>query len=407
MARRRALMAAGAPVIMAAMVRRRPVRSLLLLALAAVMLAAALAPAARRGVEAAAVLWDIAAGAGWSPLKATRAAPDPRPVDWRVAEETRAGDLYDPAGAARAGLVLVPGLARAGKDHPRLVALARSFQRAGVRVLIPDLPSARALRVDARNVREIAEAALHLAGRAEPGLPLGLAAISYAVGPAVLAALEPDAGARIAFVLAIGGYYDSEAAVTFLTTGAYRDGPDGAWLRREPNFLGTWVFALSNAWRLNDPRDREALAGVARRKLADPGADVGALEAGLGPEGRAVRALLVNRDPDRVPALIAGLPAPVRAEIAALDLARRDLSGLGARLLLVHGRDDPILPHTGSAALAAAAPPGRARLYLVDGLAHIELAPDAVDDILTLWRAVYGLLALFDRPDPGRAPVGK
>ena len=36
-------------------------------------------------------------------------------------------DLYVPGGAARAGMVLVPGLAVAGKNDPRLVGLARTL----------------------------------------------------------------------------------------------------------------------------------------------------------------------------------------------------------------------------------------------------------------------------------------
>ena len=45
--------------------------------------------------------------------------------------------------------------------------------------------------------------------------------------------------------------------------------------------------------------------------------------------------------------------------MAALDLSRADLSRLGARLILLHGRDDAIIPFTQSLALAAAAPAAR------------------------------------------------
>jgi pimeloyl-ACP methyl ester carboxylesterase len=115
-----------------------------------------------------------------------------------------------------------------------------------------------------------------------------------------------------------------------------------------------------------------------------------------------VAALLDNRDPDRVPALIANLPEAVRSDLAALDLSRRDLAQLDARLLLVHGRDDPIIPSTESEALAAAAPDDTA-LYVVDSLAHVELGPAGLVDGWKLWRAVYRLLALRDAgPKPQR-----
>ena len=90
----------------------------------------------------------------------------------------------------------------------------------------------------------------------------------------------------------------------------------------------------------------------------------------------------------------------MRSDLAALDLSRADLSQLDARLLLVHGRDDPIIPSTESEALAAAAP-DETTLYVVDSLAHVELDPAGLVDGLRLWRAVYRLLALRDAaPEP-------
>jgi pimeloyl-ACP methyl ester carboxylesterase len=152
------------------------------------------------------------------------------------------------------------------------------------------------------------------------------------------------------------------------------------------------VFVRANAARVADPRDRTTLAAIAERKLADLDWRIDDLVATLGPEGKAILALLDNRDPDAVPALVEALPEAVRSDIEALDLRRRDLSPLAARLILVHGRDDPIIPYTESLALAAAAPPGLAHLYVFDGLAHVKLSLGDLDDILALWRAVYRLL---------------
>ncbi|MCK4868434.1 MAG: alpha/beta hydrolase, partial [Alphaproteobacteria bacterium] len=78
---------------------------------------------------------------------------------------------------------------------------------------------------------------------------------------------------------------------------------------------------------------------MSRRRLDDPDADLSRAVPRLGPEGRAVYDLLTNTDPDRVPELLAKQPPRARAEIAALDLKRLDLSGLAARFLLVHGND--------------------------------------------------------------------
>ena len=152
----------------------------------------------------------------------------------------------------------------------------------------------------------------------------------------------------------------------------------------------------SNAARVEDRRDRALLTGMALRKMENLDAPLDDLLAKLGPEGRRVYALLENRDPDAVPGLIARLPEGVRTEIAALDLKRRDLSKLGAELILLHGRDDPIIPETQSMALAAALPEGRGHLYLPDNLAHVELADGGLADGIALLPAVYRLLELRD-----------
>jgi hypothetical protein len=86
------------------------------------------------------------------------------------------------------------------------------------------------------------------------------------------------------------------------------------------------------------------------------------------------------------------LPTAIRAEITALDLAGRELSPLAAKLLLVHGHEDTIIPFSQSVALARALPPGRADLFLVHGLMHVDLDP-SLPDLWRLWRATAALLA--------------
>ena len=130
---------------------------------------------------------------------------------------------------------------------------------------------------------------------------------------------------------------------------------------------------LTNAGRLADPHDRATLLEMASRKLDDADADVTDLASNLGPQGRSVYALVSNGDPDRVPELIADLPPEVRGEIERLDLARRNLAALDTDFLLIHDRDDRIIPASQSAALAGAVAPGRARLYLVGGLDHAQV----------------------------------
>jgi len=260
-------------------------------------------------------------------------------------------------------------------------------------VLVPDIPTMRAQRASHSDIREIADAVAYLGAQGDLAASPseGLIAVSYAVGPAILAALEPATRDKIAFITAIGGYYDIEDVVTFFTTGYFQEPGRREWLHGTPNEYGKWVFALSNADRLPRPRDRDLIRRIAERKMASPDADVADLAAALGEDGRAVYALLTNKRPQEVPRLIAELPTAIRVDMQSLDLRHRDLSALPGQLILVHGRDDAIIPYTESERLAGALP-DKSSLYLVGSLAHVELGVSSLWDMLTLLRAVYELL---------------
>jgi pimeloyl-ACP methyl ester carboxylesterase len=363
-----------------------------LLFLAAAMLLAACSP--NRTIEAVRVLQDIQAGNGPSALKKATPHPTRTSIVFAVDGRERQADLYSP-GNARAGIVLVPGLTPDGRNDRRLVAFANTLARARFEVIVPDLPGMRSLQVTALDAEPIADAARYLDERGG-GRPLGIAAVSFAVGPAVIALSEPGAEGRVDLFLSIGGYHDLPALITYVTTGFYRQREGEPWRFRQPKAYAKWVFVLTNADRLADPADRATLSEMARRKLADADADVTELAIALGPEGQSIYALITNGDPDRVVALIDDLPLGVREEIERLDLRRRDLSRLDTDFLLIHDADDRTIPAAQSLAFAAAIAPGHAKLYLVEGLDHAQVKTLGIADVLTLFGAIYEYLRLRD-----------
>ena len=350
-----------------------------------------------RSFEAVDLIRDIAAADAESTLKRGTPEPTRDTIAYSVLGRHYVGDIYRPGdGAPKAAAVFVPGVVRDGKNDARLVAFAKSFARVGFVILVPDIPNLRALVVGATDAHHIADAVRHLAsaGHLKDEKAVGLFAFSYAAGPALLAALEPDVGRSLRFIYVVGPYYGVEAVVTYFTTGRYRESPDQHWTVGEPSPYARWVFLRSNAGKVSDPNDQATLIAIAERKLADSDADISDLTADLGPDGRSVYALLTNRDPDRVPALIAQLPQGVRTEMNALDLSRRDLSPIRARLVVIHGRTDPMIPFTEGVALARAH--GAADLYVLDSLSHIELEFSGLWDAYKLWAAAYVILSERD-----------
>lgn len=356
--------------------------------------------AIQRHYEAGLILADIRAGEADSHLKSTRPAPERETVAYTgPTGMARIADLYTPGDAVKGELVLVHGFTEAGRRDPRLVQFAQTLSRAGFRVLAPEVETLTRMDVSPENVYDVVDAA-HWLNTHGDGDGVGVAAMSFSVATAVLAALEEDGRPHIGWIVGVGGYYDLVETLTYVTTGYYTEAGERRY--RVPRVEGRWVVLLTQLDRVPDAEDRRLLDRIARKRLDDPETDTGPLAERLSPPGRAVYALLTNRDPDQVPELLAELPEGVRDEIEALNLAQRDLSGLQAYLLLVHGRDDDVIPWTQSQALKAAAPEGQAELRLVTGLTHVEVDPG----LLGAWRllrAVNRLLLLRDHPPPAPA----
>jgi hypothetical protein len=300
-------------------------------------------------------------------------------------------DLYLPDAQPRARVVFVPGAVEHGKDDPRVLAFASTLARSKFAVLVPDVVALRELRLLPDSAIDVADALAWLRARPDlaPGGRLGVVTTSVAIGPAMLAMLDPESS-DVRFLLSIGGYHDLPRTLTYLTTGYYD--AHGVTRRDAPNDYGKWIYALSNAVRLPDAAERAAFERLARRKLVDANADVSAELAQLGPAGLAVHAYIVNTDPARSRELLAQLPANLRADVDRLNLAAHDLTGLHARFILVHGMDDDLIPYGESVALAAALPRDRTRLFVLSGFRHVETAPRLLDGF-GLWRAIDALLA--------------
>lgn len=296
-----------------------------------------------------------------------------------------AADLWHPAEPPpHRGVVLVHGLTPEGKADPRLARAAGLMARAGLAVLVPDLPAMRGLRLRPDDAAVVLAGLARLA--AEPTVrPDGLVVLGISVGaaPALAAAAEPAAARRVRLVIALGGYADARELVRYFTTGSYAFAGHAGRVRHDPALAR--AFLAANLDLVRDPADRAAVAAALAGRP---------LPADAGPEARTVLAVLSNADPARVDALLAALPPETRALLDALSPARH-ARRLPGRLLLVHGRGDPAIPYTESLRLAAAADSARTRLVLVDLLAHVEGRAPAwrqVWELLRLWSAVYEIV---------------
>lgn len=305
-------------------------------------------------------------------------------------------DVYEPAGEARAVLLLVPGLTPAGREDAKVVGVSGVLAGAGFRVVAPDLPGAIRLAAGPDDVAVLASLLDRLAAeRADDGLPIGIVAISYGLGPALAAAAAPERAAAVDLVVGLGGYHDSRAIVRYLTTGTFTDPRDGIERMGTPDGRARWLLLYSVLDHVAAAEDRARLRTLAQQGVAGdpPGlVETTTVMAQGGGDARALLALVANTEPGLVDERLEALPPGARDALVALSPSALDLAPLEGRLLLVHGEADPVIPYSESLRLAAAVP--GSRVVLVPGFSHVEPGETGPMGQLAMIRAVRMLLDL-------------
>ena len=327
--------------------RQPEVARLPLLLLAIILVLPALGGAERLAV-ATAFLLEFSNDA-WPTLTALTGAPAelPRPLGGHAADAFTPRTVRTPT-----PLVLVPGVAAHGKDDPRARRAARLLARAGFDVTLPTIPGLTRAQLRPADVAPVVAAL-----RASPS-PAVVVAVSVGSGPALLAAADAGARERVALIVTLGGYASARELVRFYLTGEYRFGALTGRRTHDPELVRTFVDA-----------NAELLDETTR-----------ALDWGQVDPGTAARVL--ERASPRVLGLLDAL-SPERV-----------MPAVRAPLLIVHGRDDAVVPFTESVRLAAAARTG-ATLVLVDVLGHVGSADGGPDwgALGRLWGVAYRLVS--------------
>src|SRR5208337_3011052 len=204
-------------------------------------LAIALYPTAQDYLRAASLLQRIADphATGWI------ANYDVHPVDVRDTRFDFKGNalparIYLPRGVASApGIVVVHGMHELGINEPRLVNFAHALAASGFFVMTPKVPGIADYRVEAESADLIGTAAQKFAQQLE--VPkVGVLALSFSGGLALLAASDSQYSPSIAWVAAVGAHYDLAHVLRFFATGeALR--PDGTIEHLPPHEYGPLI----------------------------------------------------------------------------------------------------------------------------------------------------------------------
>ena len=307
-----------------------------------------------------------------------RRLPDPQieRVTFEAAGRAMIADVYRPAlgsrRSRRPGIVLNHGVAAGGMNDLRLTNFADALARAGYVALVPEFINLKEFRVRPSDVEEMVRSYEYLERLPDVNPDrVGFFGFSYAAGLAMLAANDPRISERVRFCFLLGSYYDLRSIVTYATTGYYLE--DGEWVYVKPRHTGKWAFLRNSLQLVGDDTDRRLLTRIANSKLEDDTCDVSASADSLGGEGALLYELMMNGDPDAAAGIIDRLNPRILSYFDELSMPG-NIENVTARLIIVHGRDDNLMPYTESILLAENAPPKAiAQLRILESLQHVDL----------------------------------
>lgn len=262
-------------------------------------------------------------------------------------------DLYLPAGEGkRSGMLLFLGVNPAGRDDERVVNLAEALARSGVVVMVPWSEAMTQKRVEAGEVDNLVRAFEYLAAHeAVEGDRLGMAGFCVGASFALAAAQDERINERVSVFNSFGGYYDArDLMASVIARQRFYEDDVRAW---QPADLSVEVVRRHMIDTLPDEDERQLLwQALAAGSDAPAG-----LPDGLSAEAQAVYALLTAPDLQTARRLLDRLPP------AALDTLRRispsaSIGRLRAKLLVMHDREDRLVPSEESHRLVEAAPDG-------------------------------------------------
>lgn len=296
----------------------------------------------------------------------------------RESEEVVAGvptSVYRPGrGSAWPAIVFVNGVTRRGRHHATVRRLARALARSGYLTLVPDPPGLGVGELTTRTLARLVAVAEAATRRSDADGRIAFIGVSAGGSLGLLAASNPLLCRRVTVIAAVAPYTDLVDVVRLATTGSHVERGVVVRYRTDP-FVGL-VAARSLAAALPRGPDRSTLLEELRRVPDASAAPLARFRAGrpgrLGPRGRALTALLANRDPRRFDALFAALPPSVRAasrRLSPILVAPR----LCAPVELLSGPHDKYFPPAESRALVRVAP--HARLTISSTLQHVDLHP--------------------------------
>ena len=272
-------------------------------------------------------------------------------VHYLTPDGTATADIYRlPDGKPRAAVLLFLGANDTGRDDERAVNLGHALAGAGYVVMIHWSPKmGLQSNIDPDEPEKLVWAFQYLEERGYVDRDrVGLGGFCVGASLALVAAADPRIRDRVHFVNAFGPYFDAESLLLQAASRSVVYESEGdAW---EPDPLTLRVLANELIETLSDSSEMEMLRHHYLEDQATTPVDLDALS----PSGRTVARLLDGVEPHEAEALYSALPTTFHNDLIRISPSTH-VGELRARLLVMHDRDDQLVPVAESRRLVKAA----------------------------------------------------
>ena len=316
-------------------------------------------------------------------------------VHYQSSDGTTVADVYRPDDDKRhAAVVLFLGANAAGRDDEDVVNLGKALAGAGYAVMFHWSPTmALKANIEPAETGNLVWAFQYLAEREYVDLDrVGLGGFCVGASFALVAAADPRISEHVHFVNAFGPYYDARTLV--LQAASRSVEYQGEWTPWDPDRLTMKVLANELIEVLDDPVDADVLT---RRYLNLEQVSVGELDA-LSPQGKTVVQLLDGTTPERAVDLYQSLPQQFRVDLEGISPSTY-VDDIRAKLLIMHDRNDRLVPAAESRRLLAATEDrGDVRYTEVLAFEHVRPSGGGLGDLLgeaaRLFRHMYSIIRI-------------
>jgi pimeloyl-ACP methyl ester carboxylesterase len=273
-------------------------------------------------------------------------------------------------------IVLLHGIKKEGIEEPRLINFGRTLARAGVEVMTPELKDLADYQVTPRTVDAIGDSVLLLSEKTgEP--QVGILAVSFAGGLALLAADRPEYAPKIGFVAAIGAHDDMARVARFFAANMI-ERPDGSSVAIQAHEYGALVLAYAHPEDFFPPRDVPTAREALRLWLWEQPAVSMKTAEGLSKEGKQELDVLLHHRAQLQQTFLREIERH-EAEMQAVS-PHSHVADLRVPVYLLHGSSDSIIPPSETQWLSKDVPQGDLRRVLISpamNMIHVDGQPPA------------------------------